>query len=71
MAESKEEPTQDLRSQLRQSMSEGFAQRLSKRKSVSPGQCKRLSELVAKDSVSASAIVEALTKGGEEEMPHD
>ncbi len=71
MAVSKEKPTQDLRSQLRDSLSEGFARHLSKCKSVSPGQCKRLSELLTKDSVSASTILVALTEGREEKITHD
>jgi hypothetical protein len=58
----------DLRTQLRQTLIEQFAAHLSKCKSVSTAQSKRLTDLVTEDSVSASAILAALTEGRKEQL---
>ena len=57
--------TTDLKSKLRHILAEDFKERLTKSKLVSEEQCKCLCDLLAKDSISASDIVKALT-GGEE-----
>ena len=53
--------TTDLRSELRRILAEDFKKRLTESELVSEEQCKRLCDLLAKDSISAPSIVKALT----------
>ena len=53
--------TTDLRSELRRVLAKNFKKRLTESELVSEEQCKRLCDLLAKDSISASGIVKALT----------
>lgn len=61
--------TTDLRSELRRMLAKDFKKCLTESELVSEEQCKRLCDLLAKDSISAPDIVKTLT--GDEESTAD